>query len=232
MVIGIFVWVFIGLDSLFMEKQYSFTSNLSVKNLACWRNEQVLFNNLDFSLSPGNVLFLQGENGSGKTSLLRILCGFRWPDEGEILWADKPVSENPEYFQNISYIGHKNGIKNELTVEENLNLMRSMATASDIETENVLKQIGLFRQADVLTRQLSAGQKRKLALARLMMTKCSFWILDEPFTSLDKSSVVFFEELIKKHILRGGMLILTSHHEIDLSGLHVNKFSLTGQIYV
>lgn len=127
-----------------MEKQYSFSSNLEVKNLACFRNEQILFSKINLSLSPENVLFLQGENGSGKTSLLRILCGFRLPDEGEITWGEKPTSSLPEYFQNISYVGHKNGIKDELTVEENLNLMRSMATASDIKTESVLKQIGLF----------------------------------------------------------------------------------------
>jgi len=210
-----------------MEKQYSFTDNLVVTNLACWRNEQVLFNQLNLSLLPENVLFLQGENGSGKTSLLRILCGFRLPDEGEITWGNRTIFSNPEYFQNISYVGHKNGIKDELTVEENLNLMRSMTTASEIKTEVVLKQIGLFKQADVLTRLLSAGQKRKLALARLMMTNNSFWILDEPFTSLDTASVVFFESLIKKHIARGGMLIVTSHHDIDLSGLSVNRLSLT-----
>lgn len=210
-----------------MEKQYSFSASLELKDLACWRNEQVLFSGVNLSLSPKSVLFLQGENGSGKTSLLRILCGFRFPDEGEVRWGDELTSSMPEYFENISYVGHKNGIKDELTVEENLNLMRSMATASDIKTENVLKQIGLFKRADVLARQLSAGQKRKLALARLMMTENSFWILDEPFTSLDKASVGFFELLIKKHIARGGTLILTSHHEIDLSGLSVNHFNLS-----
>lgn len=210
-----------------MQKQYSFTGNLNVKNLACWRNDRVLFEDLNLTLSSGNVLFLEGENGSGKTSLLRILCGFRLADEGEISWDNESVSSFPEYYQNISFVGHKNGIKDELTVEENLNLMRSMATASDIKTDNVLKQIGLFKQADVLSRLLSAGQKRKLALARLMMTDNSFWVLDEPFTSLDKASVVFFETLIKQHITKGGMLILTSHHDIDLSGLPVNHFSLS-----
>lgn len=215
-----------------MEKQYTFSAKLEVKNLSCWRNEQVLFNDLSLSLSPGNILFLQGENGSGKTSLLRILCGFRLPDEGEILWGEEVTCSLPEYFQNISYVGHKNGLKDELTVEENLNLMRSMATASNIKTEMVLKQIGLFKRADVLARQLSAGQKRKLALARLMMTDNSFWVLDEPFTSLDKATVVIFESLIKQHIKRGGMLILTSHHEIDLSGLSVNHFNLGNQNHV
>ena len=210
-----------------MENLYPFTGDLTVKNLSCWRNEQALFSGLSLSLSPKNILFLQGENGSGKTSLLRILCGFRLPDEGEITWGDKSVSSLSQYFENISYVGHKNGIKEELTVEENLNLMRSMATASNIKTEDVLKQIGLFKRSDVLARQLSAGQKRKLALARLMMTENSFWVLDEPFTSLDTATVKFFEQLIKQHITRGGMLILTSHHEIDLSGLSVNHLNLS-----
>ena len=210
-----------------MQNLYSFTGDLTVKNLTCWRNEQVLFKGLNLSLSPETILFLQGENGSGKTSLLRILCGFRLADEGEVRWGEKSISSVPEYFENISYVGHKNGIKDELTVEENLNLMRSMATASNIKTEDVLKQIGLFKRSDVLARQLSAGQKRKLALARLMMTENSFWVLDEPFTSLDTATVKFFEQLIKQHIMRGGMLILTSHHEINLSGLSVNHFNLS-----
>ena len=211
-----------------MQNQYIFSRTLEVKNLVCQRNEQVLFSELNFSLLPGNILFLQGENGSGKTSLLRILCGFRLADEGEISWGEKLISAVPEYFQNISYIGHKNGIKDELTVEENLDLMRSLASASAIKTETVLKQIGLFKRADVITRQLSAGQKRKLALARLMMSNNSFWILDEPFTSLDQLSVEFFESLIKQHINRGGMLILTSHHDINLSGLPVEYCKLNG----
>ncbi len=210
-----------------METKYTYTGKLEVKNLACWRNEQLLFNDVCLSLSPQNVLFLEGQNGSGKTSLLRILCGFRLADEGEINWNNESVTSVPEYFQNISYVGHKNGIKDELTVEENLNLMRSMATADEIKTDDVLKRIGLFKKADVLSRQLSAGQKRKLALARLMMTNNSFWILDEPFTSLDTASVRFFESLIQKHISRGGLLILTSHHDIDLSGLSVNRFNLS-----
>ena len=176
-----------------MEQKYAFTGELQVKKLACWRNDQVLFEKLNISLTPGSVLFLEGENGSGKTSLLRILCGFRLADEGEIFWSEQSTSSLPEYYENISFVGHKNGIKDELTVEENLNLMRSMATASDIKTDEVLKQIGLFKKSDVLSRLLSAGQKRKLALARLMMTNNSFWVLDEPFTSLDKASVVFLK---------------------------------------
>ena len=103
------------------------------------RNERILFSALNLTLTPNSVVFLEGENGSGKTSLLKILCGFRQQDEGDILWNNKPISSEPDYFQNISYVGHHNGIKDELTVEENLTMMRSMATASDIKIETVLK---------------------------------------------------------------------------------------------
>lgn len=203
-----------------------FSRKLDVKNLTCRRNEQVLFNDLNISLSPENILFLQGHNGSGKTSLLRILCGFRLPDQGEITWNNQSIFSEPEYFKNISYIGHNNGIKDELTVAENLNLMASLASAVNIDTLLVLKEIGLLKQADNLTRILSAGQKRKLALARLMMTNNSFWILDEPFISLDQSAINIFEALIRKHISRGGMLVITSHHNINLTGLSVVKLNL------
>jgi len=201
---------------------------LEIRNLSCLRNERRLFSGLNLTLSAGSVVFLEGQNGSGKTSLLRILCGFRQQDEGELIWNERTISPDSDYFHNISYIGHFNGIKDELSVEENLNLMRSLAVASDINLEAVLRKIGLLKQADVITRQLSAGQKRKLSLARLMMTKNSLWVLDEPFTSLDKDSVQFFESLIKEHINKGGMLILTSHHDIDLTGLPVNHFDLAG----
>lgn len=202
-------------------------TKLILRNLTCSRNERVLFQSINLSLRAGEVLFLEGENGSGKTSLLRIICGFRFQDEGEIIWGNSRVKDKSAYLENISYIGHKNGIKDELTVEENLLHMRSMMPVSEIKTEQVLKHMGLVKQADVLTRQLSAGQKRKLALSRLLLSKAAFWVLDEPFTSLDRASVVFFEGVIKKHVKSGGMLILTSHHDIDLSGLSVNRFNLS-----
>ena len=180
-------------------------TKLILRNLSCSRNERVLFESINLSLNPGEVLFLEGENGSGKTSLLRIICGFRFQDEGEIIWGNGRAKDKSAYLENISYIGHKNGIKDELTTEENLLHMRSMMPASEIKNEQVLKQMGLVKQADVLSRQLSAGQKRKLALSRLLLSKAPLWVLDEPFTSLDRASVTFFETVIKKHVNNGGM---------------------------
>lgn len=209
------------------EKKYPAAAKFEAKNLDCSRNDRPLFAALNLSVEPGQVLLLEGENGSGKTSLLRILCGYRQPDQGQLLWNGKAVTENADYFQYISFVGHKNGIKDELTAEENLKMMSTMMSSSAVKIKDVLKQIGLFKYSDVMTKQLSAGQKRKLALARLLMITRPFWMLDEPFTSLDKSSVRYFEGVIKQHIQRGGMLILTSHHEVDLDGLTVNRFDLS-----
>ena len=209
------------------EKKYLVTTRFEAKNLGCSRNDRTLFSGLNLSVEPGQVLLLEGENGSGKTTLLRILCGYRQQDQGQLLWNGKAITEIADYFQYISYVGHKNGIKDELTVEENLEMMASMMSVSAPKIKDVLKQIGLFKYSDVITRQLSAGQKRKLALARLLMTSRPFWMLDEPFTSLDKSSVRYFESVIREHIQRNGMLILTSHHEVDLAGLTVNRFDLS-----
>lgn len=209
-----------------MRDPSSISGYLRISNLACQRNGRVLFQNLNFSLNKGNVLFVAGENGSGKTSLLRILCGFRRQEEGEIYWNKKRIGVSPDYFQDISYVGHNNGIKDDLTVEENLSLMCTLLNVSKVDTDLVLKQIGLIEQADVLTGLLSAGQKRKLALSRLLVANSVLWLLDEPFTSLDKSSVEFFEGLIKLHVNRGGLIILTSHHEVNLSDLTVRYLNL------
>lgn len=206
---------------------YFLAGTFEAKNLTCSRNNRTLFTSLSLMLGSGQVLLLEGENGSGKTSLLRILCGFRQQDEGQLYWNEQPIIDMADYFQKIAYVGHKNGIKDELTVEENLQSMSAMLTSSKIQPEAVLQGIGLFKYSDVLTKQLSAGQKRKLALSKLLFIERPFWVLDEPFTSLDKASVLFFEAEIKKHVQRGGMLILTSHHEVNLDGLDVTRFVIS-----
>jgi heme exporter protein A len=207
--------------------KYSSAGLFEAKNLACSRNNNILFESLNLSLAAGQVLLLEGENGSGKTSLLRILCGYRQQDNGELYWDGQLVSDSVDYLEKIAYVGHKNGIKDELTVEENLQSMSAIMASSKMRLESVLQDIGLFKYSDVLTKQLSAGQKRKLALSKLLFIERPFWILDEPFTSLDVASVKFFEMEIKKHIQHGGMLIITSHHQVNLDDLKVNRFELS-----
>ena len=201
---------------------------LSVENLSCVRDDRVLFESLEFSIQNGQALLIEGHNGSGKTSLLRILCGFHRAEEGVVHWCDTPVTRySDEYYQNIAYVSHKNGLKDDLTTEENLALSRELMGVSTGDNEQVLLKIGLLEQADLLVRQLSAGQKRRLALSRLLVTPYPLWILDEPFTSLDKNSIGVFEKILQEHVNNGGLLILTAHHDVDLQGLEVKRINLS-----
>lgn len=201
---------------------------LTAENLSCIRDDRILFESLSFSLENRQVLLIEGHNGSGKTSLLRILCGFHRAEDGVVNWCDTPVTRySHEYYQNIAYVSHKNGLKDDLTVEENLVSSCELMSASAIDIEQVLLKIGLLEQADLLVRQLSAGQKRRLALSRLLVTPYPLWILDEPFTSLDKNSIGVFEKILQEHVNNNGLLILTAHHDVDLHGLEVKRINLS-----
>ena len=201
---------------------------LTAENLSCIRDDRILFESLSFSLENRQVLLIEGHNGSGKTSLLRILCGFHRAEDGVVNWCDTPVTRySHEYYQNIAYVSHKNGLKDDLTVEENLLSSCELMGTSAIDIEQVLLKIGLLEQADLLVRQLSAGQKRRLALSRLLVTPYLLWILDEPFTSLDKNSIGVFEKILQDHVYNGGLLILTAHHDVDLQGLEVKRINLS-----
>lgn len=201
---------------------------LAVENLSCVRDDRILFQSLHFSLHNGQALIIEGHNGSGKTSLLRILCGFHRPEQGVVRWCDSAVtSYADDYYQNIAYVSHKNGLKDDLTVTENLALSCELMGTLNKDHHATLQHIGLLEQADLLVRQLSAGQKRRLALARLLVTRCPLWILDEPFTSLDKGSMVLFEKILQQHVQAGGLLILTAHHEIALHDVHIIRINLS-----
>jgi len=193
------------------------TYNLEVKKLQCIRDDRVLFDNLNFSLSTGQLLQIEGHNGSGKTSLLRILCGLTLPTEGSIYWNSEEVQlVQEEYWAKLSYIGHHPGIKGDLTPLENLAMAQSLSRKPiDIDLIDALDQVGLYGFEDVPTRTLSAGQQRRVALARLLICETVLWILDEPFTALDKAAIAMIETWLDKHAEQGGMAILTSHHTVN-----------------
>jgi len=178
-----------------------------------------LFQNLSFEIGPGQLLFIQGGNGCGKTSLLYILAGLRLPEDGSVSWGGKDINHlGKQFHSQLCFIGHQNGVKAELTVWENIAGFQALKSGKGDDIQTTIDTLGLAGYEDSLAYQLSSGQQRRLALSRLLFSQQPLWILDEPFTSLDKASVRFFETLLVNHSQQGGMVILTSHQSLDLSG--------------
>ncbi len=202
------------------------THSFEGAGLSCIRDDRVLFEQLDFTLVSGQVLLLEGKNGSGKTSLLRILCGFREADAGTIRWCNDAIKDS-RFYAEMAYVGHLDGIKKELTVLENLKMALALSDSGHYSIDEALTKVHLTGYDDVLVQTLSAGQKRRLSLARLLMTGNVLWILDEPFTSLDKQGIALIETLMSEHCANGGMIVLTSHHDIDLPEVDVQRINLS-----
>ena len=199
---------------------------LQAENLSCIRDDRMLFSDLGFTLHNQQVLLLEGKNGSGKTSLLRILCGFREADAGEVRWCGELIGDE-QYRADMAYIGHLDGIKKELTVLENLKFSLALAKLGDCTINDALARVQLAGFDDMPAQALSAGQKRRLSLARLLMTNNVLWILDEPFTALDRQGIALIEALMAEHCDRGGMIVLTSHHELNLPTVDVQRICLS-----
>jgi len=208
---------------------HSQTASLEANNLACIRDDRSLFEDLKFRLQAGEMLMLEGRNGSGKTSLLRILCSIRLPDEGSVIWCGEEIQKlGADYHEHIAYVGHKDGIKLDLTPLENLRVARALGkTSMNMSGAEVLERFDLYGFEDIPTYNLSAGQQRRLALARLLATESQLWILDEPFTSLDKHGINLFEALMQEHLSLGGMIVLTTHHKVNLNSNLVQYINLS-----
>jgi heme exporter protein A len=194
---------------------------LSAKGLSCVRGERRLFAGLDLAIQAGEWLHVRGENGAGKTSLLRLLAGLAQPAEGDIFWNQRPLKlAEDDYRQQRMFLGHHGALKEELTPLENLQLAAELdgASLSDAEALSALHRFGLKGREDLAVRFLSAGQKRRVLLARLLTRKANLWILDEPFTALDVKGVEMLSDLIGQHLQAGGMAILTSHQSMPIPG--------------
>ena len=200
---------------------------LNIKDLQCIRDDRVLFEDLNFSLDSGQLLQIEGRNGSGKTSLLRILCGFTLPTEGAVYWKDEDIQEiQSNYCANLAYIGHHPGVKAELSPLENLAMAQTLSISPrSIGLDEALDKVGLYGFEDVPARTLSAGQQRRVALARLLVNEAKLWILDEPFTALDKAAIAMIETLLDEHASNGGMAVLTSHHTVNCVHASILKLS-------
>ncbi|NWB86703.1 cytochrome c biogenesis heme-transporting ATPase CcmA [Pseudomonas gingeri] len=184
--------------------------------LACERDGRMLFEHLELQLRPGDLLQISGPNGSGKTSLLRLLAGLMQPTAGVVQLDGQPLSaRRSELARTLLWIGHAAGIKDLLTAEENLSWLCALHQPAGRDAIwQALAAVGLRGFEDVSCHTLSAGQQRRVALARLYLDSPPLWILDEPFTALDKQGVAQLEEHLAGHCERGGMVVLTTHHTL------------------
>jgi heme exporter protein A len=202
---------------------------LEVSNLACSRGDHRLFSGLNLALQPGQIMQVQGENGKGKTSLLRTLCGFLLPDEGKITWCGEDVRDlSEEYFASLLYLGHHNAIKDELSALENLKISAGLAGIVLAESQAVaaLRRMGLKGRERLPTKVLSQGQRRRVALARLLVGDARLWVLDEPLTALDVGAVGLIQELMGEHLAKQGMVIFTTHQPLVIAGIEMRRLSL------
>ncbi|HEY4076447.1 MAG TPA: heme ABC exporter ATP-binding protein CcmA [Rhizomicrobium sp.] len=191
-------------------------SSLTVEKLACARGERRLFENLSFRVTAGQALAVEGSNGAGKTSLLRVLAGFLAPVTGRIVarMAEREIEDGEERGRLVGWFGHHDGLKPQLTVLEQLTFFAHLYGAkADVA---LLERVGLVRQAELPCRYLSAGQRRRLALARLLVSNRPLWLLDEPFAALDVNGQTLVAQLMAMHCGQGGIIIAGTHDPLGL----------------
>jgi heme exporter protein A len=189
---------------------------LEAREINCWRGERHILRDVSFAARAGEFLKITGPNGVGKTTLLRIVCGLLPAESGTVHWRGRVVrSTNDQYHVEMAYLGHLNSLKADLTARENLRFLaglREALTPADID--GALDRVGILSRGDLPARSLSAGQKRRLALARLLLAGASLWVLDEPVTNLDTAGFQLVEQLIREHVERGGMALAAAHQAL------------------
>ncbi|MGY4676798.1 cytochrome c biogenesis heme-transporting ATPase CcmA [Pasteurella sp. P03HT] len=198
------------------------SAQLKIENLACQRGDHLLFSALDLTIKSGDFIQIEGHNGIGKTSLLRIIVGLAQQFEGKVWWNNQLIQHQREDYQyDLLYLGHHSGVKPELTAWENLKFYQQISASEqgDEVCWQVLETVGLLGREDIPAAQLSAGQQRRIALARLWLSKAPLWVLDEPFTAIDKRGVQVLTALFEQHVQQGGIVIFTSHQDVQSASL-------------
>lgn len=201
---------------------------LAFRNVGCIKQHKKIFSSISCDVSSQEILLIEGENGAGKSSLLRLAAGLATPFTGVITWQDRVIQHIPQaYAENLFYLGHQHGIKLGLTVKENLLLAHQLNSNHFDDRENILQALQLSSYLHTVTTYLSAGQKRRVALAKLFLSHKKIWILDEPFTSLDTNTQIFCLTQFEFHVKKGGLLILSSHHELPWQHQAIKKIRLS-----
>ena len=202
---------------------------LEASHLKCVRGNRTIFRDVSFAVRPGDCFRLTGPNGSGKTSLLRMLCGLLSPASGTIRWHGAAIETlREEYFSSIAYIGHRPGIKDHFTAMENLQVSSGMRgiEISRKTAASALERMGLGCRMHLPARLLSEGERRRAAIARLVVGRSSLWLLDEVLTSLDRIAVETIQLVIEDHLAAGGMAIVATHQELKLSSGRSQRIEL------
>lgn len=193
------------------------TTKLTANDLTLLRGERCLFKSLDFALSPGELLILEGQNGSGKTSLMRALAGLLEFETGDVKWDGVSVRKNRQVFHgSLVWMAHRVGLKADLTLVENLSFEASLRAQSTADLDDVMARLGISRLRRLPIRSLSAGQQRRVALARMVLAKAQLWLMDEPFTNLDRDGRTLVMKLVSEHLSRGGMCIMAAHQDVEV----------------
>lgn len=202
----------------------SLAAALEARAISCVRGERELFSGLDLQVFPGQCLHIRGENGVGKTSLLRLLSGLASPESGEVLWNGHPIKkEASEYHGKLLFLGHRDALKEDLSAIENLRMYAAIdgIALSEQDAFSALWRFGLKGREDLPVNCLSAGQKKRVLMARMVTRRAQVWILDEPFNALDSCAVQELQSLIVEHLEGNGLALLTSHQPLAIPGLRV-----------
>ena len=193
------------------------THKLSGDNLTLIRGERCLFQDLSFALESGGLLILEGRNGCGKTSLIRAIAGMLSLEEGTVYWDDKPVEKQRQVFHGaLVWLAHRTGLKGDLTLVENLGFEQALRAHSKRDPEEVYERLGIARLKKLILRSLSAGQQRRVALARMLLADVPLWFMDEPFTNLDREGRQLVMELVEEHCATGGMCVMAAHQDVEI----------------
>lgn len=203
---------------------------IQVRQVSHSRNGAEVLTGIDATVGPGGLLQVEGENGSGKTTLLRIMSGLIEPEEGSVTWKDRPIGDSDSGFRgDFAYIGHKPGLKPDLTALENLEVHASLAGGAEAaDPAGALAEAGAGGIADAMCSSLSAGQRRRVSIARLLLRKVSLWLLDEPYANVDSGGAEMLTAMIARHIEGGGMAVVTALRPVDWGGIEADTLRIGG----
>ena len=191
------------------------TAKLTADDLTLFRGDRCLFKHLSFALNPGELLILEGSNGSGKTSLMRAIVGMLELETGAIHWDGIPVrSQRQEFHGSLVWMAHRVGFKADLTLVENLRFESALRSASGKDMDRVLARLEIDRLTRLPVRSLSAGQQRRVSLARMLLSDAPLWLMDEPFTNLDREGRELVLTLVEEHVQAGGMCVIAAHQDV------------------